>query len=44
VHWFGVEFHATVVTQTFAKIILLLQCGTVSVFGLMDNRELYVHN
>ena len=27
VHWFGVEFHATVVTEKFAKVtILLLQC------------------
>jgi len=30
VHWFGVEFHATVVTQKFDKItILLLQCYSI---------------
>jgi len=28
VHWFGKEFHTTVVTHKFAKItILLLQCS-----------------
>ena len=34
VHWFGKEFHTTVVTQKFAKItILLLQCRHKPIMG-----------
>ena len=41
VHWFGVEFHATVATEKFAKItILLLQCTNIlnSTCGIYASR------